>query len=87
MTTDTDNPNMNDKSEDYAAWWEGVKKEEVAKAEQMEAEEKLKHNKMFEDFSAEAEAAKEWTAAQWEQFKARVQQWTNKGEVKADEAV
>jgi hypothetical protein len=84
---DADNPNMNDKSEDYSAWWEGVKKEEAAKAGKLDAEEKLKHNKMLEDFSTEASAAGEWAAADWEQFKGRVQQWTNKAEVKGDEAV
>jgi hypothetical protein len=84
---DTDNPNMNDKHEDFQEWWEGVKKEESAKAEKMEAEERMHHNKMLEDFQTEAGAAKDWVAADWEQFKGRVQQWTNKAEVKADDAV
>lgn len=37
----TDNPDMNDRSEDHAEWWEGVKKEEAAKNEKMDAEERL----------------------------------------------
>jgi len=84
---DTDNPNLNDANNDYLEWWEGVKKEEAARAEKMEAEERLKHTNMMEDFSAEADAAKDWVAADWEQFKGRVQQWTNSAEIKADEAV
>jgi hypothetical protein len=84
---DHDNPNLNNASEDYSEWWEGVKKEEAAKAEKMDAEERLAHNKMLEDFGEEASAAKDWVAADWEQFKGRVQQWSNKGEMKADEAI
>lgn len=42
---------------------------------------------MLEDFSAEADAAGDWVEADWDQFKARVQQWTNKAEVKADDAI
>lgn len=83
----TDNPDMNDRSEDHAEWWEGVKKEEAAKNEKMDAEERLEHNRMLEDFSAEADAAGDWVEADWDQFKARVQQWTNKAEVKADDAI
>jgi hypothetical protein len=47
----------------------------------------MAHTKMLEDFRSEAEAGKDWMAADWEQFKARVQQWTNKAETKADEAI
>jgi hypothetical protein len=83
----SDNPNMNDRNEDHMEWWEGVMKEEAAKAEKMDAEERMSHTKMMEDFGAEASAAKDWAAADWDQFKGRVQQWTNKGEMKADDAI
>lgn len=76
-----DNTNgMNDVSADYRAWWEGVLKEEQAKADKMDAEARMRHTKMLEDFGAEAEAGKDWLAADWEQFKGRVQQWTNEPE-------
>lgn len=84
---DTDNPNMNDKSEDSAEWWEGVKKEEMAKMEKMDAEERMKNNEILENFSEEASAAKDWAEADWDQFKGRVKQWTNKGEMAADDLV
>lgn len=82
-----DNPNMNDANHDYMEWWEGVLKEEAAKAEKMDAEERMKHNSALEDFKEEASAAKDWAEADWEQFKARVQQWTNRAEIAADDAV
>jgi hypothetical protein len=84
---DTDSPNLNDASHDYQEWWEGVQKEESAKADKMDAESKMAHMNMLDDFRAEASAAKDWLAADWEQFKGRVQQWTNSAETKADEAV
>lgn len=68
-------------------WWQGVLKEEAAKAEKMDAEKRLKHNKMLEDFGAEASAAKDWVDADWDQFKGRVQQWANEGQMKADKVV
>ncbi len=82
-----DTPNLNDANHDYQEWWEGVKKEEEAKGEKMDAEHRLKHNSMMHDFSEEADAAKDWVAADWDQFKGRVQQWSNSAEIKADEAV
>ena len=71
----------------HMEWWQGVLKEEAAKAEKMDAEKRLKHNKMLEDFGAEASAAKDWVDADWDQFKGRVQQWTNEGQMKADKVV
>lgn len=82
-----DDPNLNDTNEDFRQWWEGVMKEEAAKAEKMDAEERMRHTKMLEDFRAEAEAGKDWVAADWEQFKGRVQQWTNSAEMKADDVI
>jgi len=84
---DIDNPNLNDANKDYLEWWEGVKKEEAAKVEKMDAEERLDRTSMLENFSAEADAAKDWVEADWEQFKGRVQQWTNSAEIKADETI
>ena len=76
---------------DYAKnnkeWWEGFLKEQTAKAQKMEAQERMEHNKALEDFSTEASAAKDWVEADWEQFKGRVQQWTNSAQMKADQAV
>ena len=71
----------------YMEWWQGVLKEEGAKIEKMDAEERMKHNKALEDFSTEAAAAKDGVEADWEQFKGRVQQWTNEAQMKVDEAV
>jgi hypothetical protein len=47
---------------------------------------KLKKN-IFKDFSKEFDAAGDWTEASWDQFKAKVEGWWNKGEVKTDEAI
>jgi hypothetical protein len=76
-----------DYAKNYMEWWEGVVKEETAKMQKMDAEERMRHNKMLEDFSAEASAAQDWVEADWEQFKGRVQQWINNAQLKADEAV
>lgn len=84
---DIDTPNMNDASHDMHEWWEGVKKEQTAKIEKMDAEERMKHHKILEDFGTEADAAKDWVQADWDQFKGRVQQWTNEGEIAADQAI
>ncbi|HUQ30303.1 MAG TPA: hypothetical protein VM103_02160 [Candidatus Paceibacterota bacterium] len=84
---DTDNMNLNDAGNDYREWWEGVKKEASAKVEKMDAEERMKHASTIDNFSAEADAAKDWVAADWEQFKGRVQQWTNSAEIKLDKAI
>jgi hypothetical protein len=84
---DQDNPNMNDSQRDMMEWWEGVRREEMAKAEKMDAEQRMRHTSMLEDFGAEVEAGKDWVAADWEQFKGRVQQWRNRGEVAADEII
>lgn len=84
---DQDNPNMNDIHRDHMEWWEGVRKEQEAKMEKMDAEERMKHTSMLDDFSAEAAAATDWVAADWEQFKGRVKQWTNSAEMSADKAI
>lgn len=84
---DHDNPNLNDANNDYREWWEGVKKEEAAKIEKLDAEKRLERTSMLDNFGAEVDAAKDWAAADWNQFKGRVQQWTNSAEIKVDEAI
>lgn len=76
-----------DYAKNYMEWWEGVVKEQSAKADKLDAEERMSHNKALDDFSAEASAATDWAEADWEQFKARVQQWTSDAKMKVDEAV
>ncbi len=75
---DTQESQVKEASE-HAQWWEGVKKEEMAKMEKMGAEEKMKNHKILEDFGTEVDAAKDWAEADWNQFKGRVQQWTTMG--------
>jgi hypothetical protein len=53
----------------------------------MDAEKRLEANDAFEDFSKEFDAAGDWTEASWDQFKAKVEGWWNKGEVKTGEAI
>jgi len=84
---DHDDPNLNSASKDYQDWWQGVVKEQQAKAEKLSAEERLEHNDALNNFTAEVGAAADWAAADWEQFKGRVQQWTNSAEIEADKAV
>lgn len=71
----------------HIEWWQGVLKEETAKAEKMDAEERMSHNKALEDFSTEASAAADWVEADWEQFKGRVQQWTSDAQTKANKTL
>ena len=78
---------MDSYAKNYMEWWEGVLKEQAAKAQKMGVEERMEHNRMLDDFSAEASAAGDWAEADWEQFKARVQQWTNDAQMKADRAM
>lgn len=78
---------MDSYAKNYMEWWQGVLKEEMAKMDKMDAEERMEHTKMLEDFGAEAAAAKDWLEADWEQFKGRVQQWTNNAQMKTDEVL
>jgi hypothetical protein len=78
---------MDSYAKNYMEWWDGVVKEEAAKAQKMDAEERMEHNRMLEDFSAEASAATDWAEADWEQFKGRVQQWASSTQMKADSAL
>jgi hypothetical protein len=73
--------------QNYMEWWDGVLKEETAKMQKMDAEDRMRHNKMLDDFNAEVSAATDWVEADWEQFKGRVQQWVNDAQMRADQAV
>ena len=84
---DTDSVNLNDAAEDRQEWWEAVRKEQEARADKMDAEEKLKHTSMIHDFSEEMKHAGHWLEADWDEFKARVEKWSNSAQVKADEAI
>ena len=84
---DHDNVDLNNAQEDRREWWEAVKKEQEARADKMEAEEKLKHTSMMNDFGAEMDHAGDWLEADWDEFKARVQKWSNSAQVATDEAV
>ncbi len=76
-----------DNAKNYMEWWQGVFKEESAKLDKLDAEERMDRNKALDDLNAEAQAGKDWLEADWEQFKGRVQQWTNSAQMKADEVV
>jgi hypothetical protein len=78
---------MDSYAKNYMEWWDGVAKEQAAKAQKMGAEERMKHNSALEDFSSEVSAAGDWAEADWEQFKGRVQQWANGAQMKADRAM
>ncbi|MBP7770461.1 MAG: hypothetical protein KA066_00950 [Candidatus Pacebacteria bacterium] len=78
---------MDTYAKNYKDWWEGVFKEESAKLDKLDAEQRMEHNKVLDDFSAEASAAADWAEADWEQFKARVQQWTSGAQMKVDETL
>lgn len=84
---DNDTPNINDASHDNQEWWNAKRTEIEAEMEKMDAKERMAANDAFQDFSAEVDAAADWTEAQWDQFKAKVSQWWNKGETTTDEAI
>ena len=84
---DHDNVNLNNAAEDQREWWEAYHKEQRAKAEKMDAEQRMKYNDALDNFSEEVDAASDWVAADWDQFKARVAKWSNDFELKADKAV
>ncbi len=85
--SDTDNPNVNNWQNDYNEWWEATRKEAMARAEKLDAEERMKYNDAWNNFSTEADAAGDWAQADWDEFKARVSKWWNSLEMKADETV
>jgi len=82
-----DNRNINDASHDRKEWWEAKKAEHEARLEKMDAEKRLAANDAFKNFSEEFDAATDWTAASWDQFKAKVSKWWNEGEIEADKTI
>ena len=84
-----DTNNMNDWLHDYTEWWSATMKEMTAKGEKMDIEAKMKYDKEMEGLvnESQAENVKDWTKADWEQFKARVSKWWNELEMKVDETV
>lgn len=60
------------KAENYTELWAATRREYDAKAERLSAERRMEYNNAFDDFSAEVAAAKDWTAAGWDEFKAKV---------------
>lgn len=68
---------MNDsKKENYSELWAAIRTERDSKAEKLSAEQRIKYNDMFNDFSEEVSAMGDWTEASWNQFTAKVdKQW------------
>lgn len=62
---------MDSKAENYAEMWEATRREYDAKADRLSAERRLEYNNAFDDFGAEVAAAQDWTAASWEELKAK----------------
>lgn len=84
---DTDNPNLNNAAHDNMEWWNAKRAEYKAEMDKMDAEKRLKANDALENLSAEADAAADWTEAQWDKFKAKASQLWNAGEQKVDESI
>jgi hypothetical protein len=64
---------MNDsKMENYRELWTAIRAEKDAEAEKLSAERRMEYNRAFDDFGEEVDAIKDWTAASWDQFKAKV---------------
>ncbi len=59
-------------TENYLEKWNAMREEYLAKADRLEAEQKLKANDMLDNFGKEVEAAGEWTEASWNEFTAKV---------------
>ena len=64
------------KKENYSELWTAIRNEKDAKAEKLSAEQRIKYNDMFDNFSGEVSAMGDWTEASWNQFTAKVdKQW------------
>ena len=63
---------MDSKIENLQERWDAMRREYEAKAEKLSAEKRLEYNDAFEDFSAEVDAATDWTEASWKEFSAKV---------------
>jgi len=84
---DHDEINVNDKGHDYKELWEAMRKEETAKAEQLDAEQRMERAGVLEEMGKQFDATTDWTAAKWDEFTAKMSQWGNKAEIDTDEAI
>jgi hypothetical protein len=84
-----DTPNTNDWQHDYQEWWNSYQQEMNAKADKLDAESRMRYDREVEGLinESQAENAKDWVEADWEQFKGRVGKWWNEFEMKTDETV
>lgn len=63
---------MDSMTENYMEKWNAMRKGYEAKAERLSAENRLKYNVAFENFSEEVSAITDWTEAAWDEFTAKV---------------
>lgn len=70
---------------DYKEKWEAERKILDAKADQLDAEARLKYNDAMDNFSKEVDATTDWTEAKWNEFSARVKKWWNDMEISSNE--
>ena len=63
---------MDSLEQNYIELWNAIKNEYIAKADKLDAEQRMEFNDAMEDFSSEVSAATDWLEADWEEFKARV---------------
>jgi len=62
--------------ENFAEKWDAMRREYDAKADKLDAENRLDYNKSFDNFGEEVSAAADWTEASWREFTAKVdRQW------------
>lgn len=65
-------------SENYLEKWKAMMEEYDAKAERLEAEEKLRYGKWRENTGSQFDAMGDWTEATWDEFSAKAkQQWND----------
>jgi hypothetical protein len=64
------------KKENYFELWVAIRNEKDARAEKFSAEQRIKYNDMFDNFTEEVSAMSDWTEASWNEFTAKVdKQW------------
>lgn len=61
------------KTEQYADQMEALIREYAARAERLDASQRLKYNDWREDISAEFQAAEDWSEATWKEFTAKAE--------------
>jgi hypothetical protein len=77
---------MGTKIEDQMEKWEAMKREYSASQDKVAAENKMAANDAFKHFREEADAARDWAEADWEQFTARVDKWWQSLEIAGHDA-